>query len=89
MRRLGRTENGSWHSFLGRLVDVDKATAKSSIKNIEIVSCLLDIDLNAIALLANKAVAALFGSSSVSFRVHSGMHEIQTVNCLMKTRKGQ
>ena len=47
-------------SFLGRLVDVEKATPKGSIRNIEIISCLFDIYFNAVALLADKAAAALF-----------------------------
>jgi hypothetical protein len=47
-------------SFLGRLVDVEKASPKSRIRNVEITSCLFDIDLNAIAFLADKAAAALF-----------------------------
>ena len=47
-------------SLLCRLVDVAKATPKGSIRNIEIKSCLFDIYLNAIALLVDKAAAALF-----------------------------
>ena len=47
-------------SFLGRLVDIEKASLKSRIKNVEITSCLFDIDLNAIVFLVDKVVAALF-----------------------------
>ena len=41
-------------------MDVEKASPKSRIRNVEITSCLFDIDLNAIAFLADKAAAALF-----------------------------
>ena len=47
-------------SFLHRLVDVEKATPKGSIRNIEIEGCLFDIYFNAIALLVDKAAATLF-----------------------------
>ena len=47
-------------SFLCGLVDVEKATPKSSIRNIEIKGCLFDIYFDAIALLMEKAVATLF-----------------------------
>ena len=47
-------------SFLCRLVNVEKATPKGSIRNVEIESSLFDIYFNAIALLAEKAAATLF-----------------------------
>ena len=47
-------------SFLGRLVDIEKASPKSRIRNVEITSCLFDIDLDAIVFLMDKAAAALF-----------------------------
>ena len=46
-------------SLSGRLVDVEKACAKSAIDNIKVPSCLSNINLDAIALFVNKAAAAL------------------------------
>ena len=47
-------------SFLRRLVDIEKAIPKGSIRNIEIISRLFDIYFNAIAFHADKAAAAFF-----------------------------
>ena len=61
-------------SFWCRLVNVEKATTKGSIRNVEIESSLFDIYFKAIALLAEKAAATLFEYSSVSI-CDLGMHE--------------